>query len=369
MILARYLVKEVLLNTMAVTLVLVLVGITNQVVVYLARAASGILPVTLVLEVVGLNIPYLLSFMLPFGFFLGVLLAYGRLYADAEMTVMQACGFSIARLVWVTAVASLGVAILCAILTLWTTPASMQRLELSLAKMRTDVLANFIKPGQFQAWEDGQYVVYIAGVNEDERTVKEVFIAEQPQETTGDQTTDERLSVLTAGTGYLWLDPTSQAEYIVLEDGQRYLGTPGSAAYTVMGFKEYAIRVPAQNIKIRKMPRTQPTLSLFGSDDPDQLSELQWRFSLPLSILVLAVLSVPLSRVAPRKGKFSTIFPALIVILIYSNCLMLTRSWVEEGLLNPWVGLVWPHLVALTFAALLIAHQTHWFQRLRRRPH
>ena len=367
MILSRYLVKEVLLNTAAITFILVLVAITNQFVVYLARAAAGELPVGLVLEAVALNIPFLLSFLLSFGFFLGVLLAYGRLYTEAEMTVMFACGFSVGRLVWTTFVASIGVALLCAMLSLWTAPASTQRLEVLWAQVKANVLANFITAGRFQTWGDGQYVIYIGGVDEENRQVKQVFIAEQPQN--ADAMTSlgpERLSVLTAQTGYLWEDPDNGAEYIVLNEGKRYLGAPGNPEYNLMSFKEYGVRLPTQELNVRDRDRARSTRSLIGSPDLEHQSELQWRLTLPLSILVMAILAVPLSRVPPRKGKFSTIFPAMVVILIYTNALMLTRNWVESGWLNPWIGLVWPHVVALSMALILLAKQTHWLQRLRR---
>ncbi|MFI4955534.1 MAG: LPS export ABC transporter permease LptF [Gammaproteobacteria bacterium] len=366
MILSRYLVKEILVNTAAVTLVLVLVGIMNQFVVFLGRAAAGQFPVSLLLEIVALNIPFLLSFMLPFGFFLGVLLGFGRLYAESEMTVMLACGFSVSHLVWVTLVTSIGLAILCGVLTIWTTPAAMKRLEVLFAQVKTDVLANFIIPGRFQTWENGHYVVYIGESNEQTREVKQIFIAEQPEKNSEENLTNkpERLSVLTAQTGYLWEDPKNGAEYIVLKDGKRYLGTAGELEYTLMNFGEYGVRLPSQSLYIPNRTRARPTSSFIGSSDLEEQSELQWRLTLPFSILIIAIVSVPLSRVAPRKGKFSTLFPAMVAILIYTNCLMLTRNWVENGLMNKWVGLAWPHLAALAFAGLLLAKQTNFWQRL-----
>jgi lipopolysaccharide export system permease protein len=318
---------------------------------------------------VALNIPFLLGFMLPFGFFLGVLLGYGRLYADSEMTVMLACGFSVSRLVWTTFVTSLGLALLCAMLTLWTTPAAMKRLEVLFAQVKTDVLANFIVPGRFQTWENGHYVVYIGEANESTRDVKQIFIAEQPEKDSAENLTNkpERLSVLTAQTGYLWEDPKNGAQYIVLKEGKRYLGTAGELEYTLMSFDEYGVRLPSQSLSIPNRPRARPTSSFIGSSDLEEQSELQWRLTLPFSILIISIISVPLSRVAPRKGKFSTLFPAMVVILIYTNGLMLTRNWVENGIMSKWVGLAWPHLLALAFAGILLAKQTHLWQRLIKR--
>lgn len=370
MILTRYLAKDVLLNTAAVTLVLVLVGISNQFVVYLSRAAGGEIPLGLVLEVVLLNMPFLLSFLLPFGFFIGILLAYGRLYTETEMTVMLACGFNIRRLVWTTMVVGSGIAILCAILTLWTAPASTYRLEYLFAQVRADVLANFVKAGQFQSWGDGRYVVYMGAIDDENRQIKQVFIAEQPKENS-DVTelpeSIERLSVLTAATGNLWTDPKTGTEYILLKEGNRYLGAPGSAAYTMLNFDEYGVRLPMQEVAMRERVRAQPTSELIGSRDAELLAELQWRITLPISIVILAILAVPLSRVPPRKGRFHAVLPALIVMLVYTLGLMLTRTWILEERMSATFGLLWPHVSALILAGVLLEIQTHWFKRIKNR--
>ena len=39
------------------------------------------------------------------------------------------------------------------------------------------------------------------------------------------------------------------------------------------------------------------------SDNPEDIAELQWRLSTPLSTLLLALLGVLLSRTTPRQGK------------------------------------------------------------------
>ena len=40
------------------------------------------------------RIPGFIELILPLGLFLGILLAYGRLYLDSEITVLNACGIS-----------------------------------------------------------------------------------------------------------------------------------------------------------------------------------------------------------------------------------------------------------------------------------
>lgn len=44
--------------------------------------------------IMGYRMPGFLQLILPLGLFLGILLAYGRLYLDSEMTVLSATGMS-----------------------------------------------------------------------------------------------------------------------------------------------------------------------------------------------------------------------------------------------------------------------------------
>src|SRR6185312_11366482 len=93
-IIFQYLAKEVLLTLLALTSILLLIFMSNQLVIYLNRAASGIIPGMLVMKLMILELPQLLGLLLPLGFYFALLLAYGRLYAEYEMTVLKACGFS-----------------------------------------------------------------------------------------------------------------------------------------------------------------------------------------------------------------------------------------------------------------------------------
>src|SRR3546814_5551804 len=61
---------------------------------YLAQAASGALDPGSLFLIMGFRLPGFLQLILPLGLFLGILLAYGRLYLDSEMTVLSATGMS-----------------------------------------------------------------------------------------------------------------------------------------------------------------------------------------------------------------------------------------------------------------------------------
>ena len=98
MILTRYIGKDILISTLAITLILLLVIVSGRFVGYMADAAAGEIPAELLQYLLIYTMPSLFQLVLPLGFFIAVMLVYGQLYVDSEMIVMQACGLSQARL-------------------------------------------------------------------------------------------------------------------------------------------------------------------------------------------------------------------------------------------------------------------------------
>jgi lipopolysaccharide export system permease protein len=67
------------------------VGAVVKAIDYMSRGISGLL----IMKIFALNIPYTLSFVIPMGVLTTVLLHFGRLSADGEITAMKSCGLSL----------------------------------------------------------------------------------------------------------------------------------------------------------------------------------------------------------------------------------------------------------------------------------
>ena len=160
MIVFRYLSREVLLTFSAVSAVLLVIIMSGRFIKYLAQAAQGVLDPGVLLMVMGYRIPGFLQLILPLGLFLGILLAYGRLYLDSEMTVLSATGMSEQRLLSYTLVPAALVALLCAWLSFVLAPQGVQNVAQILNAQ--DALTEFdtLVPGRFQSMRDGSRVTY-----------------------------------------------------------------------------------------------------------------------------------------------------------------------------------------------------------------
>ncbi len=90
-ILDRYIFREIAVTWLGVTLVLLMILLTNQFARVLGDVAKGKLPRNAAFDVIGLSAAQYLTILVPIGLFLAVMLALGRLYRDSEMPAMMAC--------------------------------------------------------------------------------------------------------------------------------------------------------------------------------------------------------------------------------------------------------------------------------------
>ena len=158
MIVFRYLSREVLVTLSAVSAVLLVIIMSGRFIKYLAQAAQGVLDPSVLFLIMGYRMPGFLQLILPLGLFLGILLAYGRLYLDSEMTVLSATGMSNRRLLGYSMAPAAIVAVIVAWLSLGLAPQGVA--EVAKIFNQQDAMTEFdtLVPGRFQAMKDGSRV-------------------------------------------------------------------------------------------------------------------------------------------------------------------------------------------------------------------
>lgn len=367
----RYLNREVLRAFVGVLAVLVAIFLTQRLVQRLGQAAGGDISGMAVLQLVGLYVPVLFSLLLPLTLFLSILLAFGRLYVEHEMTVLRACGVGerdvIRHLMKPVAVLTL----FTAAMTMWVVPTALESETRVLDAQAAQGQLSLLLPGRFQETSDKKSVFYVQEFT-GEDALAGVFFATLPQEPSAvlqvpsaaqqgapeGGKPGEKTGIMAAKSGYHYTDPADGQHYLVLTDGYRYELTPGRNDWSVVRYDKYFMRVPDPEINARqRKTKALSTLQLLQNRTPANVAELQWRLSVPLSMPILALMAVPLCRVRPREGKFARLLPGLMIYLLYTLLLMLARSRVEDGKLPEWIGL-WPvHLVALAIAVFLVTRR------------
>lgn len=354
MILFRYLTREILTSLSLITSLLFLILISNEFVHYLNQVAYGKFAANILWKLIILESPRFLTILLPFSLFLAILFTYGRLYADNEMTVLNACGFSLGQLTRLSLPFIFLLFFIVAGLNLWLNPFLLSYRNKLLTQKGIAVELQTLQPGSFQQTNQGNRIIYVESVSADHKSVKNLFLAQInpkkiPQEITP-------WTILSANSGYQTLNPDTKEPFFVAVNGKRYQGTPGQMEYYITTFLNYGVHINLASTTPNKQQDALSSIALWKASPTHKaryFSELQWRLSAPISILLLALLAIPLSRVNPRQGKYLHLLPAIGIYIIYLNLLLAGRDWIENGSISYNLGL-WPIHGLLILIILLI---------------
>jgi lipopolysaccharide export system permease protein len=348
-ILDRYIFREIAWTWLGVTMVLLLILLTNQFARILGEVAKGQLPKEAAMEVIGLSAAQYLTIIIPIGLFLSIMLALGRLYRDSEMPAMMACRVGPAGiyrpLMWLIVPLAGSVAWL----SLDLGPRALQAVDRIGAEARREADLASIEPGRFTEVGPDDAVVYGERVLPD-GSMENVFLQRR--------VAGGVVEVVVARRGEQVESEDPDVRYLVLQDGRRYEGVPGTAQFRVVEFAEHGIpyRLPSLDSS-EPTPRAMTLLSLMQTGEIEHIAEVQWRIGVPLATIILAILAVPLSRTQPRSGRYGRIAIGLLVFIIYLNMLGAAKAWIEQGVISPMIGLWWVHGAMLLLAIVLLGVQ------------
>jgi lipopolysaccharide export system permease protein len=353
MIFHRALYRE--LTTAFLGVATVLLGITVSILVvrFLGEAASGSLASEAVASFLGFHVLNYLPVLLSLSLFIAVLMTLTRSYRDSEMVVWFASGLSVAA--WVKPVARFAAPIVVAIalLSLILSPWALSQSEEYRRQLdsRDDVSA--VSPGVFKESKQSDRVYFVESFAGSSDRVSNIFMQ---------MIQHQKLGVMVARQGQSELAKNGD-RFMVLESGRRYEGEAGSPEYRIMEFQNYAVRIEPYEAKfIEPSVKSRSTLALVRQLDPNNMAELQWRLSLPIAALVLAMLAIPLSFVNPRAGRSLNLMFAILAYMIYSNLMSIAQAWVAQSKLAPSIGLWAVHAVMIVLMLSL------FYRRLRLSP-
>lgn len=345
-ILDRYLWREFGLYLLAVTSVLWLIFVATRFARYLAQAAVGNLPSDVIFTLLGYSSLGALSLLLPMGTFLAVMLALGRMNADNELTVIATCGVSNRRLTRNVAVFSGGMAIIVGLLAFVLVPDALSnRYELEQhAKVVADTSG--LVSGTFKESRNGDWTFYAQNLSDDKKSMENIFI-EIHRDT-------RRPLIFRSEKGRFDIDAATGDKYLILEQGYRYEGQAGDQDFSIAKYESHSLLIEKGEDKhVREHQKALPTSTLWQRGQRRDMAELQWRSSSVIMTIILSLLAINLAKVAPRQGRYAGFFPAILIYIIYSNLLGITRAWVSKGVIAPWLGAIWVHVLMVIVLLLL----------------
>ena len=245
------------------------------------------------------------------------------------------------------------VIILIAFLSLFVTPWAINKVEDYRMQLESRDDLSTINPGVFKESAHADRIFFVESFDELGNVVKNIFVQ---------STQHQKIGIIAASKGSRETKPNGD-NFLVMKQGRRYQGTPGTAEYSTTEFEKYEIRVEATETK-REAPTTQSvsSIALFKNLNNANIAELQWRLSMPISALILAIMAISLSALDPRAGRSANFLLALFVYIIYINLLSIIQAWIAQGKINAIIGL-WPvHIFFVVLASYML------YQRSRQQP-
>ena len=287
MIFQRSLIRELTQVAMAVFTVLLAIVLTTQVLKLFGRAAAGQLASDAIFAMVGFATLGSFGVVLSLTLFISIMIVLTRLHRDSEMAVWQTSGLS--PTAWISPVLKFAVPLvaLVAVVSLFLAPWAKGKGNqyANLLKQREEISA--LAPGVFKETQGGKRVYFI----------------------------------------------------------ENYSGEAGRPDFRVVEFQRYRVRID-QGLKplSESSSKIRPTVELMTEGDQGSRGELAWRFSVPISALILALLAIPLSHYNPRAGQTLNLLVALFIYMFYYNTMGVVESAISRGKVGWLTGMLPLHL-------------------------
>ncbi|MBI5235596.1 MAG: LPS export ABC transporter permease LptF [Deltaproteobacteria bacterium] len=285
--------------------------------------------------------PSFLIYTIPISFLIAVLAAFGRLSSDSELTAMKASGMSLFTLMKPVAFAASIAVALTVVATIILFPWGNNNIKKLLFEASRNALASSIEEKTFYDRFAG-FTLYVDRVSQDTGEMEGIFLA---QESKGSA------NIFFAGKGALAVSSDDAAIYFKLFDGTIHRQGAGKGEYNIVDFSVYTLDLGSigdgrssgrsnRELYAGELMAKAKAAGAKGENAAPYLIDLHKRFALPASVIVFALLGVPLGIQKARQARSAGFSVALGVTLAYYVASTALEALGENGRLNPYLA-VW----------------------------
>jgi LPS export ABC transporter permease LptG/LPS export ABC transporter permease LptF len=365
-ILTRYILGEVVSHALIGAAVFTFVLFTRDLGRILELVVRNSAPLPSVAEIFFFTVPVALTYTIPMGVLVGILIGLSRLAADSEITAMRASGIGVWTFLRVVSIFVVVAALLAIGNSVYLAPRSLAALGQLQNRLRSSQASFEVQPRVFYEGFP-RIVLYVQDVKAVPGAAiwKGVFLADLSDPLS------PRISL--AREGIL----TSQGPDTVdlhLTDGTTHEADPRNPdRYEISTFQssDIPIQIPAAQTGQGQEPVTLSAMRLGDlrratrTGDPTTRRwtaiEYHRRFSLPAACIVLALVGIPLGLSSKRGGKSSGFVLTILLVFLYYSISLVGVSLARQGRLSPATG-VWSADVAFLIGGVFLL----W--RSERRP-
>lgn len=311
---------------------------------YLTEAANGTLALGVVFDIVFYKVLIALEMLLPVALYASVAIALGRLYNDSEITAILASGASPLRLYRAVAIIAVPLALAVAVLSFYGRPWAYAQTYQLEQQSRSDLDVSHLQAQRFNLNDDNGRMILARHIDPTTNQLEDALIYDPA----------EGKSRVFRAEAAIISNPDPTAPTVTLQRGTGYTLEQHGNKDTELDYKQLLLHLKPMEQTQEARRKSSPSKVLAASALAQDKAELQWRESRGLNAILMALLAVPLSRTAPRKGRFSTLLPIalLFTVIFYGGNLCRTLVANTALPLAPGLWLV-PLLMLLGLGAFI----------------
>ena len=347
-IISRYLLRSLALFFLAITFIIGLLVFGNQFVLTVQESVEHGIPFAELMPLVGFNMLRDIPIILTLSFFLSIIITISQFYKNSEAVVMNSIGLGDKNFINIIQPIVIFLFLVVFFLAIFAVPWAKQHKSLAEDETINASEFSFISEGKFESFKDGEIVFYASDSSKldsaGEQNMEEIFIYSSDNESP---------IIVFASEATKYIDTKTKSTYLRLKDGVRYEGLPSSNNIKILDFEAYDLEIVSGEVikSISNFSKIEEknSVDLLTQGGLLANAEMQWRFSQPISILILSVFGVFLGKSSPRSGKGVNLIIGLVVFMLYNNGLLLAKTSIENGQLSPIIGMWAIHLFLVIF--------------------
>jgi lipopolysaccharide export system permease protein len=308
-----------------------------------------------ILGLIGFLLPQLLELTFPMAIMLGVLLGFGRLSGDQELTAARACGIGLTRLSLPVFALALALCPVVSLITFKLRPWANASMQAELHRLAQTGAGAALKEKVFNRTIPGM-IVYVDTIIPPGDKLRGVMIS--------DHRDPLHQSTIIAQRGVLVPDEKKQTLTLRLLDGSLFGVEPERNATRVNSFDIYDVAIePMQMLGAQKEDAETMTYAQLlaamnsarreGRTDLTAEIELARKYSVPVGTMIFAVLGVPLGLKPARGGQSERFGISLSLFFVYYLLLRGFQAVAEDGELNAYIAMNLPNLAFGVLATVL----------------
>ena len=337
-ILAIHLNSQIFKSFVAILIILTALIFSSRLVGYFEQAIDGTLNPDIIFTVMLLRLPDFLGLLIPFAFFLSLLLVVSELYNSNGIYAYFSAGVSRVKLIKHITPFFMVTLIACSLISIFLAPYGKALSKSLIAEQSYEDKLSMLQPQKLVNLDETGSYLFFESYDGNRMTDVTFFVQD-----------DASLAIIKAE--LLIISNQNESMILNFQNGYIYpnLNSPNKidASFKKLTHSVEVLKASGNSLSLSK---------LLDYKNQSNFIQNQWNASVPLMLIALMLLGFVFGKESPRSGREGSLVTGVLIYIFYLSVLVGFRESYSDNL-DVFYYFLWPvHLIFLTFAGLLF-----WF--------